>query len=1331
MQKKFFAQSRRLICLIISLFISFYVLGQEIYPIQVYTNLYPPYTPDINSLYSGTQEKLVLTLINTDMTRQVLPVRLRMKIVGTNFSLITPPEIFTPEVELSAGTPLRLSLSDLAAYFKKENLRPSSDPTAFFRTGRLPDGFYRFHFEAYDAQTNLLVSNVNAGFAQAWITTANPPVLNLPKKGEWVAETDIPMIFFSWMPMHNNSIYAVYHTAYEFALSEIYDKTIAPEAAFSYAPVLFREEVSQTSFLYTSAHPALIPGRRYAWRVRAITRDGFEPMNVFTNEGYSEVFWFDYTADCKPVQQTVAIAENNRIRLNWLETSASECTLEYRKTGALDWETETVSAGTHVLSKLQSGVEYEYRIASRCANNDDYVYSTIQSFQLPEKNSPGPNCGLLPDLSLLNKEKIKKLSPEDIVYAGDFPIKITKVSGSGTFTGEGSVMLPVLKSILAPVTFSGITVNTDKKLLTGYFETKYDQTGKNNTIWNIDQTFSGGGGVGDIRSGEEKASYTVKYDIDVSQQATIVMKNRSEPEDSISETDSYIMKKEENQYYVITYVDTKGKKHNLETPEVPATITDKSGNTYLVNESGDISPLYEQSKLKLNPKTQYLLRNDIAVMTFEKTPQTKYALDVYQDVYKKETLFFEEYKTTEEHSIASAKFMLPGKSDEVFVRLISSAEDFHPEKVRFLTGNGKEVFAGKFDDSRQGWILTMIGSESGDGQELFVVYEENKKQLATLARLRLYAYQPKDIKVRLVPVNGFSLDTKNISALLDDIYRSVGINCQIKVEDNFEDNVWDLDENGKLQVTGSGLFSRFTPEMKILNGNYTVSKGTDFEKDALYLFMLESSDSLQVTGDMPRGKQFGYLFSGAGGQTVAHEIAHGHFKLQHTFDYHFNKEDLPDNLMNSPGGTELSKFQWDAIHHPGIVIGLFEKDEDAMTVSYNNKKVYDFLEQLRLSFQHEKIVKTVGDMLISEKKGITINGIKYPSISLTFTKNTSYKFGNVEPNLFSEKNIYGKEVFCIGYSNNAIKIVVQTSQDRQNLVDFLHGKRANAFLLFVAGYRPQDEIMDFLNPNVDKKEDVNLWDKLVGFVQKNPTDSDLKDYWSDNLISDQMIVRLKPKKVTYMTGYDEIGTSNHRNENNFKLSYASWVRKYLRYSEKKLDTDDVQVIFNTIPNLSGFIQRRNNGRRLGREYVLELESLCLKDNNGEIKDTLDIVCHSMGFAHALGIIDAVRNAMNTSLKGITLGRFYIFAPENAHSGEVNIDEWQEVWQYGSDESKMQTHPLLQDGIAPQSAVKGIGDKRVFIPKEEKTQGFLGSHSIKNYDWIFSLPAGSKGYIKPR
>ena len=103
------------------------------------------------------------------------------------------------------------------------------------------------------------------------------------------------------------------------------------------------------------------------------------------------------------------------------------------------------------------------------------------------------------------------------------------------------------------------------------------------------------------------------------------------------------------------------------------------------------------------------------------------------------------------------------------------------------------------------------------------------------------------------------------------------------------------------------------------------------------------------------------------------------------------------------------------------------------------------------------------------------------------------------------------------------------------------------------------------------------------------------------------------------------------------------------------------------------------------------------------------------------------------MPNIKFGGLYIIAPENACSGAVP-DGFTEVCQYGSpdynyaDPSKTPLHK--QDGVAPQCAVQGIGERRAFIP-DDVVQGFLDSHSIDNYGWIFNLKTIDNGYVTPR
>ncbi len=89
------------------------------------------------------------------------------------------------------------------------------------------------------------------------------------------------------------------------------------------------------------------------------------------------------------------------------------------------------------------------------------------------------------------------------------------------------------------------------------------------------------------------------------------------------------------------------------------------------------------------------------------------------------------------------------------------------------------------------------------------------------------------------------------------------------------------------------------------------------------------------------------------------------------------------------------------------------------------------------------------------------------------------------------------------------------------------------------------------------------------------------------------------------------------------------------------------------------------------------------------------------------------------------------------SGSADWGMFREVWQYGTDEKKVK--PFLQDGVAPQCPVEGIENLppstqggRVFIPDNFWPKGFLDSHTISNYGWIFNnLGNQDNGYIKPR
>jgi hypothetical protein len=369
--------------------------------------------------------------------------------------------------------------------------------------------------------------------------------------------------------------------------------------------------------------------------------------------------------------------------------------------------------------------------------------------------------------------------------------------------------------------------------------------------------------------------------------------------------------------------------------------------------------------IRLDEATKETPRDDIAKVAFEATPNTKYAIDPYRDVYAKVTEFLQKYKASNKDMAASAKFMLPGVSDEIFVRVIESKEGFDPAKVHFVTDKGQE-YKGVYYAAKNGWTVNLAGSAAGDGQHLYVVHEVGKGN-ATLARLNIYTYEPKTVKIKLVPVNGFTngFTAGNVSSQLNSIYQKVGITCEVEVAPSFGYTF----ANGTFNVTGSGLFSTLTDDMKALNAAYQQAHPGE---ESLCLFIIENATGTDgIAGDMPRGKQFGYLFQGSTSQTIAHEIGHGLFHLDHPFDRanaskSFDQGDLPDNLMEYGGGTNLVKLQWDAIHSPGLVIGLFERDEQGMAIDLQRvkDKLKEILKDLTLNSGHAMLTAIINGIYI-------------------------------------------------------------------------------------------------------------------------------------------------------------------------------------------------------------------------------------------------------------------------------------------------------------------------------------------------------------------------------
>lgn len=288
-------------------------------------------------------------------------------------------------------------------------------------------------------------------------------------------------------------------------------------------------------------------------------------------------------------------------------------------------------------------------------------------------------------------------------------------------------------------------------------------------------------------------------------------------------------------------------------------------------------------------------------------------------------------------------------------------------------------------------------------------------------------------------------------------------------------------------------------------------------------------------------------------------------------------------------------------------------------------------------------------------------------------------------------------------------------------------------LIFVNGYRPTSLGSTF----EENFEDI----KKFGLEFPNSVNrlftEDRYNYWHPwKQIDDTFRLRINPTEYYYADGHHSVATSNHRSLLNFTTNSSIYPKRCPHsgahvcyttntvgskfFGSKKAKTISLLA---TRSNKRGFRVRENSGRIAGRNLYQMLNELPNTSKN----DTLYLVVHSMGFAYSQGIVNQLKGKIN-------FGGYYVLAPENAEAGSINLKEWKQVWQYGSNlNAKDEDAPCLQDGVAPQTAVKGLSEQqRIYIPKSLfKRKGYFDSHFIGLYTWIFKIPQGEKGHIKQR
>jgi Fibronectin type III domain len=446
-------------------------LNAQIYPVQVTTQLVPPYSVYLTDYATPGNDKLKLVMIQKDISRPSYQVILSVSIELNGKTIMKTAGSFRPRaIFLEPGVPTVVSSIDLQPYLDARNLDfIGYSREEYERTKALPEGSYSICITASDfRRPEVIVSNTGCAFY--WLAKNEPPLLNLPSCASDIPSQNLQQIVFSWLPRNTTSPNSALDTEYEFSLYEIRPAGRNPNDIVLSSPPVFRSVISATQLVYGPSEPLLLKEMSYAWRVKAIDKNG---KDQFRNNGYSEVCTFTYGSidnNIPGIEDLQAYGQaERRGKASWEAVRGIETyKVGYRKKGSdYKWFTEETDRDSLTIYELEPHTEYEVRV--QCGKEGNYgPFSETVLFKTHEPKTYQCGEGLPsvaePGLPML------AASTEMIIDVQGFDLTLTEVTasgGAGYYQGKGYVSVPYLGGATFNAVFSNLFIDENRKASSG------------------------------------------------------------------------------------------------------------------------------------------------------------------------------------------------------------------------------------------------------------------------------------------------------------------------------------------------------------------------------------------------------------------------------------------------------------------------------------------------------------------------------------------------------------------------------------------------------------------------------------------------------------------------------------------------------------------------------------------------------------------------------------------------------------------------------------------------------------------------------------------------
>ena len=995
----------------------------QIYPIDLSPQVVAPYDVYLPDYASPGSEKLRIVALQRDLTAQGYRMRLEMKIQVNGVTIMqTSPSAVPPPITLQPGIPTILSGNDLYWYVQPQNLEYGGgySISTYEQTRCLPEGPITITFTAYDyTRTNVQVSQPAS--TSFYATMDNPPLINYPACGMLVNPLSPQFLNFSWLPQNTSSPNSALQTNYVFSIWTVQPSGYNYQDIVNSAAPLYSATVQTPNFVYGPAQPMLTPGMTYAWRVQAVDATG---RDIFRNNGYSETCSFIYGSgdssqgviNYPAIDINAVTASATQGKAWWVSddntTSLSaagyqQYRLYYRKPqGDYDWFSVDVTDTMYRLFNLEPSTTYECRLQGYKAGNYG-PYSNVASFTTSAQATP--SCtDTTSMLSASSGRPLATATPGMTITYGPWNVQlltVTPLSQSGQYKGTCTVTVPFMAGSQFNATFDNITIDDSRNVTAGNII--FASQGLQQWVDSSIAQQMGGADYGKVVTGADTTNVQVNTSLAGLTNLDITLG----PDSTITS---------------FTIPGTPPTVVPLPDGLQGVTIKDSTGSTYALDNQGNLVQLSVQDNnlqnFFANPQnvaSLNTLATGMGVVNFTETDGT-YAFDSWKSFYSQGssilTSQYEKLTGGNGNYYVAQKAIGAGASDIVGLD-IELPDNMNEDSLVFSTSKGVHLIWDSSD-----YTLNLVGGPDGDAQEIYALYPKPGGGYYSLGKLLVSGYAQQNFTVMIVPVAGGDgvvpqVNTQEYEDSLNSIYNKINIFWTVTQAPAITDTSWDTDLNGKLTMSGSSFLSnKLVGEPAALIKQFKTANSTD--NSTRYIFVLNTSsgstgDASGLAGDMPRGTQYAFVFLDGNNNsstqtaiTIAHELGHGQFNLEHTFSADIalgsrGATSAYPNLMDYTGSlyNHLYKYEWNQAHEPGQVLGIFENDTagQSTVVSSNVFKPFANADSsytfIAPSGLYITLPKDVGDVYFSTyDKLFGQKNIYYPPIgsliSFVWRKNT-------------------------------------------------------------------------------------------------------------------------------------------------------------------------------------------------------------------------------------------------------------------------------------------------------------------------------------------------------